>query len=123
MSLLVWDQTRTLPENTNNQQYFIKDLPPAAKGTAHIAVRGLKPGNYSLAVSRVGYRQNDAYTAYIQMGSPKQLTRPQVAELKAAATGKPSEQRRVRVGADGLAKLDFPLRENDVMLLQLHQLR
>jgi len=123
VSLLFWDQTRTLPENTNNQQYYIRDLPPANKGAAHVTVRGLKPGNYTLAVSRVGYRQNDAYTAYIRMGSPKQLTRPQVAELKAAATGKPTEQRQLRVGADGQAKLNFPLRENDVVLLQLSRLR
>ena len=53
------------------------------------------------------------------MGSPKQLTRPQVETLKSEATGKPSERRTVRVGADGRASLSLPLRENDVYLLKL----
>ena len=123
VSLLFWDHTRTLPDGINNQQYFIKDLPPASKGTIRLTVRGLKRGAYLLAISRAGYRQNDAYTAYIGMGSPAQLTRDQVAELKAAASGQPAERRRVTVGADGLAKLDFPLRENDVYLLQMTKTR
>ncbi|WP_187364436.1 hypothetical protein [Massilia genomosp. 1] len=52
-------------------------------------------------ISTVGYRRNDAFTAYIGMGSPKQLAKNQVAALKSLASGKPDEQRTVRVGADG----------------------
>lgn len=117
--LLLWDYTHTLPEGINNQQYFIKDLPARVKGQVKVAMRGLKPGAYTMTVSQVGYRQNDAYTAYIGMGSPKQLTREQVATLKAQATGKPSRSARVEVGRDGSFATSLPLRENDVYLLQL----
>jgi xylan 1,4-beta-xylosidase len=119
VQLLLWDYTNTLPDGVNNQQYFIKDLPPKSKGSAQVHLRGLKPGNYKLAISQVGYRRNDAYTGYIDIGSPKQLTKPQVARLNALATGKPSEQRTIRVGKDGQATLDLPLRENDVYMLKL----
>jgi xylan 1,4-beta-xylosidase len=118
--LLLWDYTNTLPEKINNQQYFVKDLPPKNKGTAQVLLRGLKHGQYTLSLSQVGYKRNDAFTGYIGMGSPKQLSREQVSTLKSMATGKPSEQRKVAVGKDGVFKLDLPLRENDVVLLKLN---
>lgn len=118
--VLLWDYTYTLPEKTNNQQFFIKDLPPKSKGSAQVTMRGLKPGAYTMTVSQVGYKQNDAFTAYIGMGSPRQLTRSQVSTLKAQATGKPSQRKTVRVGSDGKFSTALPLRENDVYLLQLN---
>lgn len=119
VGVLLWDYTHTLPGNINNQQYFIKDLPPKAKGEVRVTLRGVEPGAYTLAISQAGYRRNDAFTAYIGMGSPAQLTRQQVAELKAQATGAPSELRTVRVGGDGKFSVALPLRENDVVLLKL----
>ncbi len=119
--VLLWDYTHTLPEKINNQQYFIQDLPARDKGKVAVKVAGLKPGAYTLTVSQVGYKQNDAYTGFIGMGSPRQLTRPQVTALKDMATGKPSAQKTVRVGADGRFSTSLPLRENDVYLLNLQQ--
>lgn len=117
--LLLWDYTRTLPDGINNQQYFIKDLPAKAKGEALVQVNGLRPGAYVLSISQVGYKRNDAYTAYIGLGSPAQLSKAQVTSLKALATGQPQEKRSVRVSADGRLRLNLPLRENDVYLLKL----
>ena len=119
VQVLVWDYTHTLPDKTNNQQYFIKDLPAKGKGEVTLNLAGLKPGSYSLELSQVGYRKNDAFTGYIDMGSPKQLTREQVAQLKKMATGKPSEQRTVQVAKAGSLKLSLPMRENDVHLVKL----
>ena len=121
--VLLWDYTHTLPDQTNNQQYFIQDLPAKDKGQVAVNVGGLKAGAYTLTISQVGYQRNDAYTGYIAMGSPKQLTRPQVTALKALATGKPAQQKTVRVGADGRFRTTLPLRENDVYLLQLQPLK
>lgn len=119
--VLLWDSTRTLPDGVNNQQYFIKDLPPADKGDVSVHMQGLKKGNYQLMVSQVGYRQNDAFTAYIDMGSPAQLTKNQVADLKAKSTGAPSQVKTIKVGSDGLFSVNLPLRENDVYLLELRK--
>lgn len=119
--LLLWDSTRTLPDGVNNQQYFIKDLPPANKGEVSVKLQGLKKGNYQLTVSQVGYRQNDAFTAYIDLGSPAQLSKNQVADLKAKSTGAPSQVKTIKVGSDGLFNLSLPLRENDVYLLELRK--
>ena len=117
--LLLWDYTRTLPDGINNQQYFIKDLPAKAKGEVLVQVNGLRQGSYVLSISQVGYKHNDAYTSYIEMGSPAQLSKAQVTALKALATGKPQEKRQIRVNADGRLRLSLPMRENDVYLLKL----
>ena len=116
--MLLWDYTHTLPKGVNNQQFFIKDLPPKDKGQVAVSVRGLKPGAYTMTVSEVGYKRNDAFTAYIGMGSPGQLSRDQVAALKGQATGKPARRQAVTVAADGRLRTTLPLRENDVYLLQ-----
>lgn len=120
VQVLLWDYTHTLPEGINNQQYFIKDLPAKNKGEAAVHIQGLKQGNYTLKISQVGYKRNDAFTGYIGMGSPAQLTKPQVDSLKEMATGKPSEEKSVKVGADGVFKLNLPLRENDVYLVEIN---
>jgi hypothetical protein len=73
--LLLWDFTYTLLEDINNQQYYVRDLPAKGKGDIDIQVKGVKEGNYILSISQVGYRQNDAYASYIDMGSPAQLTK------------------------------------------------
>ena len=120
VQLLLWDYTRTLPDGVNNQQYFIKDLPPKNKGEVAVKLRGLKPGAYTLNISTVGYQRNDAFTAYIGMGSPKQLSKSQVATLKSLATGKPAQHKTVRADAKGNLSVTLPMRENDVYLLQLY---
>ena len=119
LQVLFWDSTRTLPEGINNQQYYIKDLPPAEKGKVRLLVKGLKKGRYNLSLSQVGYERNDAFTAYIKMGSPKQLTRDQVAQLKSIANGKPNYEKIVKVNNKGEFELELPLRENDVYLVKL----
>jgi len=123
VQVLLWDYTHTLPEKVNNQQFFIKDLPPKNKGEVQVSLKGLKKGAYTMEISQVGYKRNDAFTAYIGMGSPKQLTRPQVSTLKSIANGKPTEQKKVTVGADGKLSMTLPLRENDVYLLNLRAAR
>lgn len=119
LQLLLWDFSYTLPDGVNNQQYYINDLPAEAKGEISVQLRGLKKGRYSLRISKVGYRQNDAFTAYIDLGSPAQLSRDQVAALKTGASGAPLEEKRIRIHKDGTYSLTLPLRENDVFLVEL----
>jgi xylan 1,4-beta-xylosidase len=61
---------------------------------------------------------NDAYTAYLRMGAPSQLTRRQVAELQAKASGAPTETRALQV-QNGNFEQTFPMRQNDVYFLTL----
>lgn len=119
VQVLLWDFTYTLPEGLNDQQYYVQDLPAREKGKVAVRIAGLEEGRYSLLLTQVGYRHNDAYTAYIDMGSPAQLSRAQVAALKSEADGRALKKEEIRVGPDGVFVSEFGLRENDVFLLEL----
>jgi len=117
---LVWDFTITHPgTNVINQVYYLRDLPSVPKERVTLKLAHLAMGTYTLELYKVGYRTNDAYTAYLDLGSPNQLTRAQVAQLKAASSGAPISRATVTVGKDGAFRQEFILRENDVVLVTL----
>ena len=62
---------------------------------------------------------NDAYTMYLDMGAPDQLSRAQTEVL--LPTGAPVQQVLVK-HPGGLFTKDLPLRQNDVLLVVLHKL-
>ncbi|MDD5148863.1 MAG: glycoside hydrolase [Flavobacterium sp.] len=119
MQVLFWDFTYTLPDRTNNQQYYIKDLPSKSKGSVKIQLTGLEKGNYHLEIYKVGYKVNDAYTDYLAMGKPSQLTKQQVNALKEKNNGNPIATAIITIGSDGSYNKDFDINENDVFLLNL----
>jgi xylan 1,4-beta-xylosidase len=124
LQILLWDFTVANPEKSENNQIFYKrDLPPASKGSVAIHLTHVPPGRYTETLYQVGYRVNDAYAAYKDLGSPAQLTRAQVAALKAASTGKPVAEKSITVRADGVFDRALPLRENDAFLLLLRRRR
>lgn len=120
VQILLWDFTVANPaKSENNQVFYKRDLPAAPKGKAKIHLDHLRPGRYELTLYQVGYRVNDAYAVYKDLGSPAQLTRSQVERINAASSGKPIEQSRITVRADGRFDRELPLRDNDVFLLVL----
>jgi xylan 1,4-beta-xylosidase len=117
---LVWNFTYTHPgKKINNQNFYNHDLPSSPKDKVTINLAHLSEGTYTLEVFKVGYRANDAYTAYLSMGAPNQLTKAQVAELKAVSTGAPLSSSEVKIGKDGTFKQEFVLRDNDLVLVTL----
>jgi xylan 1,4-beta-xylosidase len=122
IQVLAWDFTYTLPDSTNNQQYYVRDLPSQSKGKLKINLNGLPDGNYSLLVYQVGYRINDAYTAYYDLGRPQQLTKDQVEHIKRLSDGTPVHRETVRVKGGSAFVKELPLRENDVYFVSLVKL-
>lgn len=119
VQVLLWDFTYTLPDSVNNQAYYIKDLPAKSKGKIKVNLLNVPAGKYTLEVYKVGYRVNDAHTAYIDMGRPNQLTRHQVEELKKQSDGSPVRTELVEVDDNGIFSKEFDIRENDVVMLNL----
>ena len=76
-------------------------------------------GSYRLRAYRTGYRHNDAYSAYIDMGLPKTLDAAQRRKLQQLTRDQPIVDRVVTVGAGGQFHLDLPMRSNDVVLVKL----
>jgi xylan 1,4-beta-xylosidase len=119
---LIWDFTNTHPgPKVHNQVFYIRDLPSQPKSRVTLNVSHLAKGKYTVETYKVGYRVNDAYDTYRDLGSPAQLTKAQVAEIKFKNSGAPVEVRAVRIGRDGIFEEQFDLRENDAMLIMLRR--
>lgn len=117
LQLLLWDFTYTLPDSTNNQNYYIKDLPAKSKGKVKINLTNIPAGKYTMEVYKVGYRANDAYTSYIDMGRPGRLNRQQVEKLKSLSNGKPVATQLIEVKPNTVFSKEIDIRENDVIMV------
>jgi xylan 1,4-beta-xylosidase len=120
LQVLFWDFTYTDGgEGVNNQEYYIRDLPAKAKGKTTVSVNGMQKGNYRIDLYKVGYKANDAYATYMELGKPSQLTKQQLSEIKTKNNGKPFLTDTVTIKSDGKFSKEIDLRENDVILVNL----
>jgi len=116
---VMWDFEQ--PEQTvSNRPFFTKVVPAHRGAPVHLQVTHLTPSAaYHLQVYRTGYHANDAYSAYIEMGAPKDLTAAQVAHLIALTRDSPERDRVVQSGAGGTVEVTVSMSSNDIVLLQL----
>lgn len=123
VQVLLWDFSYTLPDDSiNNQTYYIRDLPSKSKGRVEISVAGLKKGNYKLEIYKTGYRVNDAYSSYLSMGRPAQLTKKQVEQIKIQNDGRPVSTEKIRIKNNQPLIKTVDIRENDVILAKIIRL-
>jgi xylan 1,4-beta-xylosidase len=122
VAALAWDWQQP-EQKISNRPFYTKLLPASPSAPLHLAFKHLKPGQYRLAIRRTGYRANDAHSAYLEMGSPKALTREQIRRLEALTTDKAERDKVIRVGAKGTAEVEVPMRSNDVVLVTLDPTR
>lgn len=116
---LLWDFTITQPGNVNDQIFYKQDNPAKPKGIVTLLIAHMPPGHYTARCTRVGYRSNDPYATYMDIGSPNQLTRPQVALIKRKNSGTPYVTKSIVIGKSGSYELRLPLRENDVFFVKI----
>jgi xylan 1,4-beta-xylosidase len=123
IQVLAFDFTNTHPgDSVNNQVYYIRDLPSKPKGKMKISISKVPEGTYALEVYKVGYRCNDAYTSYIDLGRPDQLTRKQVEQIKSINDGSPLYRELITISAGQSFTKEMDIRENDVFLLNIIKL-
>ena len=72
MQVLLWDYTHP-KQDSPNAQFFARDWPAKPTAPVRLNVSNLEPGEYKVNITRVGYRHNDIYTAYLDLGSPAGL--------------------------------------------------
>jgi xylan 1,4-beta-xylosidase len=121
---LIWDFTNTHPgPKVHNQVFYRRDLPSQPKNKVTLTLSHLSKGKYTVETYKVGYRVNDAYANYRDLGSPAQLTKAQVAEIKSKNSGAPLDIRTVKIANDGQFLQQFDLRENDAVLITLARKR
>jgi xylan 1,4-beta-xylosidase len=123
IQVLAWDFTNTHPgDSVNNQVYYIRDLPSKSKGKLKINISNVPEGSYSMEVYKVGYRCNDAYTSYYDLGRPSQLNKTQVEQIKKQNNGSPISSEIIKIKAGAAFSKELEVRENDVFFLNLVKL-
>ena len=114
MEALVWDYEYPA-QDKSNRPFYSKVLPTKASASAMLDLKGVKPGAYRVRLYRTGFKANDAYTAYLELGSPKSLSAEQVKQLDLLAADKP-ELAELTVRKSGTASFRIPMHINDVVL-------
>ncbi|MGA9658311.1 MAG: beta-xylosidase [Asticcacaulis sp.] len=119
VAAVVWDFQLPDQQGRSNGTFFSKLVPNHKSASAKIRLTGLKAGKYMLKIQRTGYKKNDAYSSYIEMGQPKELTAQQLAVLQAETRDVPETEKVITVGANGTADVALPMNSNDVALVTL----
>ncbi len=120
IQLLLWDFTNTHPGDTvNNQSYYVRNLPSKQKGNVEIELSNIPQGTYKLEVYKVGYNVNDAYSTYLSLNKPNQLTIKQVEQIKQKNNGSPIATETIKIGSNKRLVRKLSINENDVFMLNL----
>lgn len=115
---LIWNFSFPNTGKEFDQGYFSKEQPPADSMPVTLALSQLASGTYWLDVYKVGYRQNDLFTAYSDLGKPGNLNRQQEARLKKLSSGEPVVHKKIKL-VNGKFQQQFQLRDNDILFLKL----
>jgi xylan 1,4-beta-xylosidase len=114
---VVWDFEQP-KQKVSDRPFFTKVIPAHPAAPVVLTVTHLVPGTaYHFEVHRTGYNSNDAYTPYLEMGAPKELTAAQLAHLNELTRDLPQKEQTVRSGKDGNVKFTIPMKSNDIVLV------
>jgi xylan 1,4-beta-xylosidase len=117
-SALIWDWEYPKQE-VSNRPFYTRLVPASPAPAARLTFKHLPEGAYRLRVKRTGFRANDAYSAYIEIGAPASLSGSQLRKLHELTRDLPETDRIVRIGPAGEYTLEIPMRSNDVVLATL----
>jgi len=119
ITAVIWD-FETPDQKVSNRSFYTKVLPSHPAAPVQLRVTHLAPNaSYRIEVHRTGFHANDAYTAYLEMGSPKELTAAQVAHLNELTRDLPETDKAMRSGSDGTIEFSIPMSSNDIVLVKL----
>jgi xylan 1,4-beta-xylosidase len=116
---LLWNYTAPANQDAENNVYFKRDLPPKPVAPVDLSIKNLPPGKYALKVFAIGYRRNDVYTDFLDMGSPANPTRQQIQTLAKKNSGAPMISETVQITNGTAFQRRMEMRENDVYLVTL----
>jgi xylan 1,4-beta-xylosidase len=119
LTAVIWDFEQP-DQKTSNRSFYTKLIPNHEAAPVALRIAHLEPNAaYRLEVYRTGYHANDAYSAYIEMGSPKDLTAAQINHLSELTRDLPEIDKTMRSGPAGNIELTVPMNSNDVVLVKV----
>ncbi len=120
LTAVIWDFEQP-EQKVSNRSFYTKLVPAHAAPPVELQVTNLAPNSaYRLEVYRTGYRVNDAYSAYIDMGSPKELTAAQLKRLDELTRDLPETNEAIQSTRDGTLKFNLQMNSNDIVLVKLN---
>jgi xylan 1,4-beta-xylosidase len=123
LTAVLWDFEQT-DQKVSNRSFYTKLVANHAAAPVQLRITHLAPNAaYRVEVHRTGYRANDAYSAYIEIGSPKVLTAAQIARLNELTRDLPETDKSAQSGPEGIIELTVPMNSNDVVLVQAERIR
>jgi len=122
---LFWDLSHpTQGGRISNQDTFFDPHPAKDKGHALFSIAGLKPGEYDLRVTRIGYRAGDAYSAWLEEdGAKTDISREEIARLTRISQLRPMYRAQVAVMKGEAFQLGLDMKRNDVFFVELIPLK
>jgi len=118
-SAVIWD-FESPDQKVSNRPFYTKVIPSHPAEPVQLQLTHLIPNSmYHLEVHRTGYHKNDAYTAYIEMGSPKELAKADVSRLNDLTQDSPETDHAVRTTSKGTLELSIRMKSNDIVLIKL----
>lgn len=119
IAAVIWDFKQP-QQSVSNRSFYTKLLPAVPSEPVELRVaHGLPLTQYRLKLFRTGYDANDAYSAYIRMGAPKDLNAKQIGELNELTRDQPEKEQILRSNQNGEVTVTVPMRSNDVVLVVL----
>jgi xylan 1,4-beta-xylosidase len=119
IAAVIWD-FETPDQKVSDRSFYTKVIPSHPAASVQLRVTHLAPNTaYHMRVYRTGFHANDAYTAYLEMGSPKELTAVQVAHLNGLTRDVPEIDKAVRSASNGTIEFSIPMNSNDIVLVKL----
>lgn len=116
---VIWDFEQP-DQKLSNRSFYTKVVPDHPAAPVQLQVTHLAPkSDYRLKIFRTGYHANDAYSAYLEMGSPRQLTAEQVAHLNKITQDLPETATVVHSSSSGTMEINVSMRSNDIVLVKL----
>jgi xylan 1,4-beta-xylosidase len=120
VATVIWDFQQP-EQKVSNRPFYSRIVPAVPAPSLHVTFKNLSSGIYRLEVHRTGFRANDAYSAYIDMGAPRALTATQLDQLNLLTRDLKEINRVVKVGKKGSYTFSLPMRSNDVVLFTLEK--
>jgi len=118
---VIWDFQQP-EQKVSNRPFYTRVIPSHSASPVQLRVTHLAPNAaYQLKVHRTGFHANDAYTAYLEMGSPKDLTAAQIAHMSELTRDLTETDKAMRSGPTGTVEFIVPMKSNDVVLVKLQR--
>ena len=121
VTAVLWDFEQP-EQKVSDRPFYTKLIPAHAVASVELQVTHLAPNtSYRVEIHRTGYHANDAYSAYLEMGSPKGLTAAQIVHLNELTRDLPETGKVIQSGAAGTVELTVPMNSNDIVLVKLER--